>query len=140
MAVTVKYIQKLMQRMTMDLAKKDDLNVITKDITATNDKVTELATNIKETNGKLTDINLRMTALERKVAGLENKDGATTLTMITSGASRTLGTRRKSSASASANIGDDENEWRARMLHFHGWAPYGSGDTANLKREAEAVQ
>lgn len=129
-----------MQLMTVDLAKKDDLDVIKKEISATNDRVTEPATEMKETIGKLSDVGLRMTALERKVADLENKDGAPSSTRRSSGASRSSCTRRTSTASASANCGD-EGELMARILHFRRSAPYKSGDTAKLdKREAEAVQ
>lgn len=129
----------------MDLAKKGDIQQLKGDIASepkkTHDKVGALTSSVDAAHKKNDTVDNRINNLEKKVKELETNERAPPPWMGPTGALRGNGRFSTTSRTPATSSRHVDEEWRARIIHWRRWAPFGSGEGNNINRaEAEQVQ
>lgn len=128
-------ICKLKDRTTIDLAKKEDDQDIEQDIHKTNSRVAEMATSMGAAHQNIDHIDNRIAILEKRASEMEHQPAGSTTRWTSSP------TRMSNRTSTGSTTTAAEDEWRLRIIHWRGWAPYGAGASSKLtKAEAENLQ
>lgn len=141
MAVTMEFMTQLMDQMKLDLAKKDDIQQLKTDLATelkkTNDQVGALANSVDAARKKIDTVDDRMSTLEKRVKSMEEAAACPPPQHTGRPSTTRTSTGSRTSASSSPQTCDD---WVPRVLHWRGWAPYGSNDSSKISRtEAEQV-
>lgn len=119
--VTLSAVEKMMEHMMDELAQKEDLQDLAKkrDIQDLKESIGEVRSSVGRVETRVDTMEARMAELQRRIECNEKMPPR----MSTS-----------SSRSAESESGAANEEWRPRLVHIRGWAPWGTGPEKNINR------
>lgn len=136
-------LEQLMQGMTMDPAQKDDAQHIKNDIKQdTNEKMATAINSVDTTHKNIDQVDGGVTSLDK----CQDDGGRSHIFHIHKRGRDSAPKHRQNfnfflriSTSSATHLTNEE--WRPRMAHCRGWAPFGSNDSSKItKAEVENIQ
>lgn len=137
----MEFMTELMEKMMVDLAKKEDIHQlkveIDTEIKKTKDKVGALTTSVGAAHKNIDTVDDMITSLEKKVKSMEETATTAPPPQMTISLGRMSTGGRRSSTASTPQIDDT---WFPIIVHSRGWAPYGSNESSNISHtEAEQL-